>query len=1496
MSYTLSSSFNYTPDVVDFEAMNITDMFPEQSSFSFDMSNSYSDSISGIPLAQQALWDDGQLTLPNSSRVFNSSSLSSSVNSSINYGHPQQQQQSQHLRVPSSSSSLHGRHHHPHPLSQQQQYQGSPLRGDDGYLGGSQDGDDNEHNSGYDVYGDESSGHLGWMDDTKDQQGIMLHYNDQERRDEQHLQFLQDIGAGSLSRGDSISLFDDMNDASELSCDLFKEQLNIDETRDQSRLPFEHTLNPHLHYNNAGGQLENEIFDREFMASLKAPPTSFTPMESSDINNRIQRNPNNILDGLHSIPAPVLDHDESIHIGQRKQGSRYDGSERSGTGETYQRALKSFFDSLKVADPIKTPHKFAPQPLPILWNEPKIRSKNLPTFNLADYKDAAKATMPLVAPTSLPPLKPATIATTTGAFKSTPTSTTTGLSNRLNGNNRDSFSSSPTNSHSMPNSAHSSPLSSISTSPPTAGTHSRMPITDPKTPTATIYTSKLTYPPSQQPQDREQELSSPQQQQQLSPTQGEQRVRSKRRSTILNPHLAFDPTIPPAERTASEELKTPTTPRGTLERRSTLQQAIRPKILAASEDPKSDEESGTSGQPQQGALNRPGSTMMSALRGPVVRKRRSLHQDMFLNDDAQGVALQFDQEQQQYQPKEDFVDDAHDQQQQQQQQQDAALAPRGSRPSSMNILPESLTSVNNHAFHQETAKVERVERARRLSEEERHTENANSNHNDAAVASPTLPATGAVSAAVTPVASRLPAALSMGRVAGARFGRSGSGGASSLTQMSPTTPTAANPYGSLTGRSATGAAAAAATGGAGSVGRSTQPHRLSLTGMTAAFARSQLEEAGASPSTPTQSQYVPKLAHPSSTGTLSRNGTRSSPPTSIGLPRPGFAAQQQQEPEFQREYNGGDALSSPTDQYDDYYRAEKEFQMQQQQQQQPARSSYLRQQQQQQQQQKHQDLDQPEWYDNNNYEDDLQPRRVPTTPSKSLRPAPPQLPSPVLDPQQQQQQRELKNQQRLRIQQQALEDVYGHGSGSGYGNNNYVDDQDGFLDDHHHRHPTQQQQHRYQPQLSPRHHRESRDDNHHRRASVLATPPSPLLPSPRDRDHLSVNATTPKTGSMHQQSRYSPPMPSSVLPLTSSMGLPPRTSEHYRRQSKDGYSLMSAPRISPPLTGLPTASATRTPSGSNSLANPRRSLSQGLSGSSTLPSRRLSTAANVDGLGGGGLGGGSGIGSLHGRSGSSGSLQRSSSSIYSSQQLQQSFPTTGAGPRVSTVPSTYSDGNLNSSVGSRRVVSTMMSGTGGPLQSSRRSVSDSIGGNPRSSANAPSSNNNSEYARVFVPPRSSIAAGGGGGGGSQYQQQDSYTYRPEVPLRQSSLGAGGMTTASNGSNGLSGRSSLASLRGSTGGSSSSLQGLSSGTLSASASQLRRTASMNVAPNGGPHGLGIGMGGGGIGGTGSLGRASGLMSAANASARQSYQPQQMQQQQMQMPQQRYQRSSMYAHRS
>ena len=212
----MSSSFNYTTDVVDFEAMNITEMFPEASSFSFDMSSnynhSYTDSISGVPLSQQALWDDGQLSLQPSdtSRVFALtplSSLNNSANNSINLGHQQTSSSSRHLLVPP------GHHGHgtagsrqQHPLSQQQSYNSSPPKGD------SQPDSDNGD------YDEESSLQQGWVDETRDQNGIML-LNDKEHMDEQHLLFLQDIGAGSLSRGDSLSLFANLEDGR--SCCLF---------------------------------------------------------------------------------------------------------------------------------------------------------------------------------------------------------------------------------------------------------------------------------------------------------------------------------------------------------------------------------------------------------------------------------------------------------------------------------------------------------------------------------------------------------------------------------------------------------------------------------------------------------------------------------------------------------------------------------------------------------------------------------------------------------------------------------------------------------------------------------------------------------------------------------------------------------------------------------------------------------------------------------------------------------------------------------------------------------------------------------------------------------------------------------------------------------------------------------------------------------------------------------------------------------------------------
>ncbi|KAF9931995.1 hypothetical protein FBU30_009174 [Linnemannia zychae] len=787
--------------------------------------------------------------------------------------------------------------------------------------------------------------------------------------------------------------------------------------------------------------------------------------------------------------------------------------------------------------------------------------------------------------------------------------------------------------------------------------------------------------------------------------------------------------------------------------------------------------------------------------------------------------------------------------------QGEAIARRGSRPSSMNILPESLTSVNNHAFHEETANIERKERVRHLSEDERQSENISDE------TSPSL--SGNTMAVAASVASRPPAALSLGRVTGARFGRSGSGGAGSLTQISPTTPTTTNPYGTLTGRPST-----LATTGGRQLNGNNAPHRLSLTGITAAFAKQQIEDTAASPSTPTQSQYVSKLTQPisSTTSTLSRNGSRSSPPTSVGLRRPGFAThqQEQQHHDLQRNYNDGSVLSSLTDQHDEYYRLETELQMQQQ----PVRSGYLRQQQ----QRLQQDLDQPEWRDHIDDDDynnnDGEPaRRIPTTSMRSSRS---QLSptSPILTLAQQQQQQREKHQQRLRIQQQALEEVYGHGSGSGYGST-FPDDQGEFIDDQPHRFPPHSpQRQRYQSQLSPRH---QRDSLH------LGSPTSPMPVSPRD--YHSMNAATPKAGPIPQHSRYSPPMPSSGLPLTPSGTLTSRTSEHYRRQSKDGYSLMSAPRISPPLAGLPTVSTVRTPSSSNQLANSRRSFSQGISGSNTLPSRRLSTAANVGSLNDS-LGNSNSIG-LHGRSGSSGSLQRPLSGNYSTTAtISQS------GLRAPA--SAYSDGNMHSMAGSRRPLSTMMNtgGGGGNLpQSTRRSASDSLGNGARLSTNA-SSSSNSEYARVFNP-RPSVATNGGSLYQQQQKQHDTYNYRPEVPIRQSSLGAGSgvnsMGGAGNGSY-LSSRASMTTLRS---GSSSALQGLSGSTSSMSSSHLRRAASMNVTSN---NGLGVGVGGGS--GSGSLGRASGLLPAASVGRSSYQQPPQM----MQMPQQRYQRTSVYSHRS
>ncbi|GJJ68238.1 hypothetical protein EMPS_00584 [Entomortierella parvispora] len=696
MSHTMSSSFNYTTDVVDFEAMNITEMFPEASSFSFDMSSnynhSYTDSISGVPLSQQALWDDGQLSLQPSdtSRVFALtplSSLNNSANNSINLGHQQATSSSRHLLVPPSHHGAGGGRQQ-HPLSQQQSYSSSPL-GSDGQM----DSDSGD-------YDDESSLQQGWVDETRDQNGIML-LSDKEHKDEQHLLFLQDIGAGSLSRGDSLSLFANLED-DELSCDLFNEKLDIMDTSGpniSSRSPLRIDTGNGNNSNRRSG-IENEIFDQEFMASLKTPLFAQAPPPLESATKK------NFFAGLHTITAPsVSSEDDSA---RRKEGG--EAPQKHGS-DAYQTALKSFLDSLKVADPIKTPHKFAPQPLPILWNEPKIRSKALPSFSLADYKDMAK---------TLPPLKPFPHSGTAGT-----TTTVTTASNKFG-----SLSSSPTNTHSTPVSAQSSPMSSISASPPT-GIDSRlasMPMT-PTTPTA----NSMAYLQAEKRSQQQAQLPKPE----LTPTN----ERVKRPSSIQNPHLAFDPTIPPSEKDMEGQLES-RSGKVTLERRhSQLQE---PKVRAQTDA------SGTvrrSSSPPPAVLPDSGSTAVSGLRGPVVRKRRSLHQDMFFQDQANNV-------------------DSQDMQQSDPQNANSTQIPRrASRPSSMNILPESLTAVNNNARPDSVAQ----DRARRLSEEEGEQ-------------------------------SRIPGSLSLGRTIGSRFARSGSGS----TLDSPTTPTAANIYGTFSGRARQG--------------------------------------------------------------------------------------------------------------------------------------------------------------------------------------------------------------------------------------------------------------------------------------------------------------------------------------------------------------------------------------------------------------------------------------------------------------------------------------------------------------------------------------------------------------------------------------------------------------------------------------------------------------------------------------------------------------------
>ncbi|KAF9354995.1 hypothetical protein BGX34_010708 [Mortierella sp. NVP85] len=1431
MSYLLQSSFHYTADVVDFDAMNITETFPEANSLSFDMSvsynHSYSDSISGIPLAQQALWDDGQLSVPqtvNSSRILPGpsalSSLNNSANNSINYGHPS----TRHLSVPQQH---YGRHLHHH-------MQGSPLKAhpecsEENTSGG---------NSMDDF--DESSIHNGWVDETKDHNGLML-LNDKDHQDEQHLLFLQDIGsAANISRGDSISLFAKLADESDLSCDLFKEEFNADETRDHSRVEqhpgsVDAAGNPLGQVNGMLPRGKNEIFSQEFMAALRAPLITTTPPQLESSKGR------NLLEGLHVVPpvANVSLTEEEIrnivrNSQQQKQQQQQQQEEKlqemandakkektpeekARDKEIYQAARKSFLDSLKMADPIKTPHKFAPLPLPIMWNDPKIRSRALPSFELSDYREKPKPlsipikltpknvdasnnngalpprppsasalssspsqTLYSTSPTpTLPP--PQSMATTTTTTITTTITTTTMPSSvpaeaaGINSSKRDSISSSPTKMHSILNSMHSS-LSSFATSPPTITTAtdamSRMAMT-PQTPTAAGFANGPDTPqPAQQLQQQQQQL---QLQQQLFKEQQEQQQqqekkqelspppvdRPRRHSSIQNPHLAFDPTITPEEREAKSA-------KNTLERRSTLQQAVRAKFQVDS-----DQET-TNGDDQGGSLRR-------SLRSTSARKRRSLHQDLFVQEqppsDSKDASVDSGQD----------AGVANDEARLQPLHQDEGVrSRRGSRPLSANILPESLTSYNNHPSYQDKEK-------KKMDEDE---------EGSPTTATAPASATTTTSAATSPTALRPPGTLSLGRATGPRYARSGSNssatsGGAQQQQISPTTPTTVHPYATLSGRTPRpqqpGSARSSLSGISG--GMHTPGTRTSQQ-----FHQQPLDDdAGAGPD---EHEVPPTLSRLTTSQPASRSESKLLSPgqrrSGLYAPAPPAAAQDreidtsrshQREIDTSRSHQQNPRLSfsssPPTERYEDHYRPESREEHHQV----PSRrNSYLRQRA----TSGDRDRETPDWQGDDD-EDHLPRRYSLQRPSlrdaaMTLRRASTEFQKESLD---------VRGHVRSRTQ-----DLYSRSSGYG--------DFDTEFDDEYPRGLTR---------------RTSSSSN----ASALTARFSPQSPMKDMKDYFS---STGRSGS-GSGGLTSPP-----VPVPSSAGS--RFSDHHRRLSRDG--LMPTQRVSPP----PSASATTAhhrlssssslsglsgPNGSSGVP-PRRSVSN-VTGSSIIPPATVTNTRRLS------ISGGSGSGYGHGRSASSSSLTGLGVNTTGAGAY-------GAGPKAGM----YSAGALDRySMSDRRGLSISESSghhfTPPPRVVPHRGSNSSTGSGSGSRASSMSMGmGSSEYTRGVAPSRASTGGlGYGGHSASSRSQQyaddyDSYDFRPDVPIRHSSLGGTAI-----------GRGSLRN----------SVQSVSSGPLPTS-SQLRRATSTTLNKGGPGSGIGGGAygGAGGYGGNGtaSLGRNSG----------------------------------------
>jgi len=233
---------------------------------------------------------------------------------------------------------------------------------------------------------------------------------------------------------------------------------------------------------------------------------------------------------------------------------------------------------------------------------------------------------------------------------------------------------------------------------------------------------------------------------------------------------------------------------------------------------------------------------------------------------------------------------------------------------SANILPESLTSYNNHPSYQDKEK-------KRSDEDE---------EGSPTTATAPASATTTTSAATSPTALRPPGTLSLGRATGPRYVRSGSNSSATSSgtqqqQISPTTPTTVHPYATLSGRTprpqqpgSARSSLSGISGGTPGTRSSQQFHQQSLD-----------NDAGAGVDEhdvpPTLSRLT--TSH-SAASTLSRSDSKLLSPGQrrSGLYAPAPPAAQDREIDTSRSHQQNPRLSfsssPPTERYEDQYRPE----------------------------------------------------------------------------------------------------------------------------------------------------------------------------------------------------------------------------------------------------------------------------------------------------------------------------------------------------------------------------------------------------------------------------------------------------------------------------------------------------------------------------------------------------------------------------------------------